>query len=143
MNNHPIDELMSTTMQKIREMVDVNTIVGTPINTADGITLIPISKATFGCASGGSDFGAKNLTAANQQLMFGGGSGAAVNIVPVAFVVISGGSVRILPVTPPANTAVDRVIELVPEMVEKITEMIPKKDKKGNEEEKTSASQPE
>ncbi len=143
MNNHPIDELMSTTMQKIREMVDVNTIVGTPINTADGITLIPISKATFGFASGGSDFGAKNLTAANQQLMFGGGSGAAVNIVPVAFVVISGGSVRILPVTPPANTAVDRVIELVPEMVEKITEMIPKKDKKGNEEEKTSASQPE
>ncbi len=143
MNNHPIDELMSTTMQKIREMVDVNTIVGTPINTADGITLIPISKATFGFASGGSDFGAKNLTAANQQLMFGGGSGAAVNIVPVAFVVISGGSVRILPVTPPANTAVDRVIELVPEMVEKITEMIPKKDKKGNEEEKASASQPE
>lgn len=143
MNNHPIDELMSTTMQKIREMVDVNTIVGTPINTADGITLIPISKATFGFASGGSDFGAKNLTAANQQLMFGGGSGAAVNIVPVAFVVISGGSVRILPVTSPANTAVDRVIELVPEMVEKITEMIPKKDKKGNEEEKTSASQPE
>ena len=143
MNNHPIDELMSTTMQKIREMVDVNTIVGTPINTADGITLIPISKATFGFASGGSDFGAKNLTAANQQLMFGGGSGAAVNIGPVAFVVISGGSVRILPVTPSANTAVDRVIELVPEMVEKITEMIPKKDKKGNEEEKTSASQPE
>lgn len=143
MNNHPIDELMSTTMQKIREMVDVNTIVGTPINTADGITLIPISKATFGFASGGSDFGAKNLTAANQQLMFGGGSGAAVNIVPVAFVVISGGSVRILPVTPSANTAVDRVIELVPEMVEKITEMIPKKDKKGNKEEKTSASQPE
>ena len=143
MNNHPIDELMSTTMQKIREMVDVNTIVGNPITTADGITLIPISKATFGFASGGSDFGAKNLTATNQQLMFGGGSGAAVNIVPVAFVVISGGNVRILPVTPPANTAVDRVIELVPEVVEKISEMIPKKDKNAEDGGKGSTSQAE
>ena len=99
--NHPIGDLMSTTMQKIREMVDVNTIIGTPIRTDDGITLIPVSKLSFGFASGGS--------------------GAGVNISPVAFLIVKGDTVKLLPVAPPAGNTVDRVVELVPEMFDKVT----------------------
>lgn len=115
--SHPIEDLMSTTMQKIREMVDANTIVGTPISTADGITLIPISKLSFGFGSGGSDM--KGKTSGDQQL-FGGGGGAGVLLSPVAFIVISNGSARILSIAPPANTTADRVIDLVPEVLDRI-----------------------
>lgn len=124
--NHPINDLMSTTMQKIREMVDVNTIVGQPITTPDGITLIPVSKLSFGFASGGSDFMTKNHKPGDSNT-FGGGSGAGVNISPVAFLIVKGDSVRILPVDPPAATTVDRVIEMVPEVVEKVTDFLEKK----------------
>jgi sporulation protein YtfJ len=126
MDKHPIGELMETTMQKIREMVDVNTIVGEPIITADGITLIPISKVSFGFASGGSDFQGKNTAAQNN---FGGGSGAGVSIVPVAFLVVKGESVKLIPVAPPASTTIDRVIETVPEVIDRVSDFI-KKDKK-------------
>ena len=115
--SHPIEDLLSTTMQKIREMVDANTIVGTPIATADGITLIPISRLSFGFASGGSDMKAKT---SNDQQLFGGGSGAGVHLSPIAFIVISNGSARILPVAPPPNTTADRIIDLVPEVIDKI-----------------------
>lgn len=124
--NHPINDLMSTTMQKIREMVDVNTIVGQPITTPDGITLIPVSKLSFGFASGGSDFMTKNHKPGDNNT-FGGGSGAGVNISPVAFLIVKGDSVRILPVDPPAATTVDRVIEMVPEVVDKVTDFLEKK----------------
>ncbi len=124
--NHPISDLMSTTMQKIREMVDVNTIVGQPINTPEGITLIPISKLSFGFASGGSDFVSKNQKPGEDNT-FGGGSGAGVNISPVAFLIVKGDSVRLLPVDPPAASTVDRVIEMVPEVVDKVTDFLEKK----------------
>lgn len=124
--NHPINDLMSTTMQKIREMVDVNTIVGQPITTPEGITLIPISKLSFGFASGGSDFVSKNQKPGENNT-FGGGSGAGVNISPVAFLIVKGDTVRILPVDPPAATAVERVIEMVPDVVDKITTVLEKK----------------
>ena len=107
--NHPIGDLMSTTMQKIREMVDVNTIIGTPIRTDDGITLIPVSKLSFGFASGGSDFMTKNQKPEADNA-FGGGSGAGVNISPVAFLIVKGDTVKLLPVAP-----------LVPEMFDKVT----------------------
>lgn len=94
--NHPIGDLMSTTMQKIREMVDVNTIIGTPIRTDDGITLIPVSKLSFGFASGGSDFMTKNQKPEADNA-FGGGSGAGVNISPVAFLIVKGDTVKLLP----------------------------------------------
>lgn len=123
---HPINDLMSTTMQKIREMVDVNTIVGQPITTPDGITLIPVSKLSFGFASGGSDFMTKNHKPGDNNT-FGGGSGAGVNISPVAFLIVKGDSVRLLPVDPPAATTVDRVIEMVPEVVDKVTDFLEKK----------------
>lgn len=124
--NHPINDLMSTTMQKIREMVDVNTIVGQPITTPDGITLIPVSKLSFGFASGGSDYVSKNHKPGDSN-PFGGGSGAGVNISPVAFLIVKGDSVRVLPVDPPAATTVDRVIEMVPEVVDKVTDFLDKK----------------
>jgi sporulation protein YtfJ len=134
-NKHPIGDLMETTMSKIREMVDVNTIVGQPIHT-DGVTIIPISKVSFGFASGGSDFATKNQPAGKDNA-FGGGSGAGVNIIPVGFLIIRGDGVKMLPVAqPPANTA-DRVIELVPDLVEKVSAMIPKKDKKAESSEDT------
>jgi len=132
--NHPINDLMSTTMQKIREIVDANTIVGQPINTPEGITLIPISKLSFGFASGGSDFISKNQKPGASNT-FGGGSGAGVNITPVAFLIVKGDSVRVLRVDPPAPTAVERVIEMVPDVVEKVSSIVEKKNenKENNE----------
>ncbi len=124
--NHPINDMMSTTMQKIREMVDANTIVGQPISTPEGMTLIPVSKLSFGFASGGSDFVGKNHKPGDTNT-FGGGSGAGVNITPVAFLVVRGDSVRLLPVDPPANNTLDRALEMAPELVDKVTTFLDKK----------------
>lgn len=118
--NHPIGDLMSTTMQKIREMVDVNTIIGTPIRTDDGITLIPVSKLTFGFGSGGADYATKTQKPEGDN-GFGGGSAAGVKIAPVAFLIVKGDSVKLLPVAPPVGNTVDRVVDLVPEMFDKVT----------------------
>ena len=130
--NHPISELMDTTMQKIREMVDVNTIVGTPIHTEDGVTLIPVSRLSFGFASGGSDFASKNQKP-DAENAFGGGSGAGVNIAPVAFLIVRGDNVKLLPVAPPAGSPVDRVVELVPEMFDKVTDYLEKNKKEDSQ----------
>ena len=130
--NHPISDLMATTMQKIREMVDVNTIVGTPIQTGDGVTLIPVSRLSFGFASGGSDFATKDQKP-DAENSFGGGSGAGVNISPVAFLIVRGDNVKLLSVAPPAGSAVDRVVELVPEMFDKVTDYLEKNKKEDNQ----------
>ena len=120
MENRPISDLMETTMQKMREMIDANTIVGQPITTADGITLIPVSKVSFGFVGGGSDLPVKQ----EQKSAFGGGTGAGVHITPIAFIVASGNDVDLLYVTPPAMTSVDRIIETVPEVIDKITDFM-------------------
>ena len=125
-NSTPINDLMSTTMEKIREMVDANTIVGQPIRTEDGVTLIPVSRLTFGFASGGSDFVSKNQKPEGPS-SFGGGGGAGVNIMPVAFLVVKDGYVRMLPVAAPPNTTVDRVVEMVPEIMDRVTDFMDKK----------------
>ena len=122
-NNHPIHEVLQTTMNKIREMVDANTVVGQPITTQDGVTLIPVSKLSFGFATGGSDFGKTQNVAKN----FGGGAGAGVNVMPVAFLIVKDGNVKILPVAPPPGDNVSRVVDLVPEMFDKVTGYIDKK----------------
>ena len=105
-----INEAMNMTMEKLREMVDVNTVIGNPITTPDGTTLIPVSKVTFGFASGGTD---------GNNIRFGAGSGAGVTISPQAFVVISQGNVRMLYVDPPANTTLDKAVDMIPGIVDK------------------------
>ena len=125
---HPIGDLRRNTMQKIREMVDVNTIVGKPIEAGD-VTIIPVSKVSFGFASGGSDFTTKNQKPDTDNA-FGGGSGAGVNIMPIAFLIVKGDTVRMLPVAPPPGTAVDRVVEMVPEVIDKVTGFIEKQQEK-------------
>ena len=117
MNNteHPINELMGVTMEKIREMVDVNTIVGTPITCADGATIIPISKVSYGFASGGSDLPSKV-----EKELFGGGSGAGISIQPVAFLVILNGEVKLLQLSIDASTPT-ALINMVPDVMEKIS----------------------
>lgn len=116
MAEHAINGLMAETMEKIRSMVDVNTIIGDPIVTQDGTTLIPISKVTFGFGSGGSDFKSRG-SGDSAPLCFGGGGGAAVSIIPIAFLIVSGGGARILPVNTPAESSTDRLIEMIPDAV--------------------------
>ena len=129
-NNHPITDLMQTTMSKIREMVDTNTVVGQPIITDDGVTLIPVSKLSFGFASGGSDFAGKSQQTGKN---FGGGAGAGVNVTPVAFLVVKDGNVKLLPVAPPPADTASRVVEMVPEMFDKITGYLDKKNEDKSE----------
>ena len=120
-----ISDVMKETMSKIKEMVDVNTIVGSPITTPDGVTLIPVSKVTFGFAAGGSDGKAKET--GKPPVRFGAGSGAGVTISPVAFIVLTGENARLLYVDPPANTAVDKIIDLVPQVMDRVENFIDKK----------------
>lgn len=120
-------------MEKIRAATDVNTIIGQPIQ-ADGVTLIPVSKLSFGVGVGGGDFTAKNQKA-EAGTVFGGGSGAGVKLDPVAFLVVRGDSVKLLPVAPPPASTVDRVIETVPEMMDKVTTFIEKQQEKKTVEE--------
>ncbi|SCH59932.1 Uncharacterized spore protein ytfJ [uncultured Ruminococcus sp.] len=122
MSEHPIQGLMSTTMQKIREMVDVNTIIGEPILSPDGTVIIPVSKVSFGFASGGSDIPSKQ-----PKDIFGGASGAGVSIQPLAFLVVYQGNVKLLQMTSSDNTA-NNVVNMVPEVLDKISELF-KKDK--------------
>ena len=116
-----VSELMRSTMEKIHEMVDTNAIVGQPITTPDGVTLIPISKVSFGFGSGGGDYGKA------QPHQFGGGGGAGVRSDPVAFLVIKDGVTRVLPVAVPPATAVDRVIEMVPDLMDKAERFLDKR----------------
>ena len=117
----PLNDLMRSTMEKIHEMVDTNTIVGQPITTPDGVTLIPISKVSFGFGSGGADYGKV------QPKDFGGAAGAGVKIDPVAFLVIKEGTTRVLPVAVPASTTLDRVVEMVPDLMDKVEKYFDKK----------------
>ena len=99
-------------------MIDVNTVVGDPITTPGGVTIIPVTKVSIGYGGGGSDFATKNYPPARDNA-FGGGAGAGIKITPVAFLVIRGENVRMLPVAEPASTSVDRLIELLPDLLEK------------------------
>lgn len=117
-----IPNMMENTIAKIREMVDVNSVVGEPIVTADGTTIIPVSKVTVGVAGGGSDFVSKNVN--RQENPFGGGAGGAVKVTPIAFLVIKDGNVRMLPVSAPANTTADRLVEQVPDFLDRIADFV-------------------
>ena len=116
-----LPNMLENTIAKSREMVDSNSVVGEPI-VADGVTILPISKISVGLGGGGSDFVPKN---GNQgENPFGGGVGAGVKVTPVAFLIIKEGSVRMLPVAVPANTPADRIVEMVPDTLDKIAAFI-------------------
>lgn len=133
MNEHPIENLMITAMSSIQNMVDVNTIIGEPIETQVGITIIPISKVSFGFAAGGSEFRGETLKEYNKKdkdeeiqykLPFGGGAGAGVSINPVAFLVVQEGSVKLIPVD--HDSCLDKILDYVPDLMQKLNEMFNK-----------------
>jgi len=124
-----LSNMLDNTIAKIREMVDSNSVVGEPIVAGDGVTIIPISRISIGLGGGGSDFTTKH--SANHENPFGGGVGAGVKVTPVAFLVIKDGNVRMLPVATPANTTADRLVEMVPDTLDKIAAFVDSHVKKG------------
>ena len=120
--SNSLPNMLENTIAKIRDMVDVNSVVGDPITTADGVTIIPISKVSVGFGGGGSDFVSKNVN--KQDNPFGGGAGGGVKITPIAFLIVKDGSVRMLPVAAPANTTADRLVEMVPDVLDKVSNFI-------------------
>ena len=120
-----ISAMMEASMGKIREMVDSNTVVGEPITTADGVTLIPVSRLSFGFGCGGGDYG-------KQQDKLGAGAAAGVRVEPMAFLVVKDGVTRMLPVGTPAITTVDRIVEMVPQVMDRVEGFIDKKREKAD-----------
>ena len=117
---HPLPDMMGSSIEKIKTMADANTVIGDAIHTPEGVTLIPVSKVKYGFAGGGTDFATKGYPA-NKENAFGGGTGASVSITPVAFLVIKGESVRLLPVAEPASNSLERLVELLPELIDQIS----------------------
>ena len=118
MKEQSAEKILASTIEKVRDLVDVSTIIGEPIKVDDNVTIIPVSKVTYGFASGGSDFPSKN----NVEL-FGGAGGAGVTINPVAFLVINKGEVSLKHITA-ADNAAERAVTLVPEMFDKVTNLV-------------------
>ena len=119
-----LPNMLENTIQKIREMVDVNSVIGNPITTPDGTTIIPVSRVSVGFGGGGSDF-TKNTEA------FGGGAGGGVSVTPICFLIVNKeGNVRMMPVPVPANTTADRLVEMVPDTLDKISAFIDSRTKK-------------
>lgn len=140
MSEHPIEGLMLTAMSSIQDMVDVNTIIGEPIETSNNVVIIPISKVSFGFAAGGSEFKGETIDeytkkdkeeAIQYRLPFGGGSGAGVTINPVAFIIVQESCVKLLPVN--HSSAMDKLIDYVPDFIEKVNQMLKKQLEQKNE----------
>ena len=125
--NHPLPDMMGSSMAKIKEMLDANTVIGDAIQTPDGVTIFPVSRIKVGYAGGGSDFAPKGYPA-NKANAFGGGSGAAVTVTPVAFLVIKGESVRLMPVAEPASGSLERLVEMLPELIDQLKPLVKKKE---------------
>ena len=139
MENHPIEGLMLTAMNSIENMIDVNTIVGEPIETSNNIVIIPISKVCFGFAAGGSEFKGETIDEYTKKdkdekvqyrLPFGGGSGAAVSINPIAFLIVEEGKVKLLPVN--HSSCIDKLLDYIPDLFEKLGETANKLNNKNN-----------
>ena len=147
MEKHPIEGLMDTAMGNIKSMIDVNTVVGTPVSTPDGTLIIPVSTVSFGFGAGGSEFEKKAKTApvaGDGQAMFGGGCGGGANVKPIAFLVVGNGTIKLLPVTP-ETSPVNKIIDMVPEAIEKVNSVVSdfakKREEKKKEEEKETEKQ--
>lgn len=119
-----LPNMLETTIQKIKEMVDVNSVIGQPIQTPDGVTIIPVSKVSVGFGGGGSDFTNKN---GNEP--FGGGAGGGVKVTPLCFLIVKDGNVRMMSVPEPANSTADRVVEMIPDTLEKLSSYLDSKKK--------------
>lgn len=124
--NHPLPSFMNDTIGKISQMADANTIIGEPIQTPEGVTILPVSRVKYAFAGGGSDFASKSVPASKAN-PFGGGTGGSVSVTPVAFLVIKGESVRVLPVAEPASNSAERLIEMLPDLIDQITGLLKKK----------------
>lgn len=133
MSDHPIEGLMTSAMNSIQDMIDVNTIIGEPIETSNNIVIIPISKVTFGFAAGGSEFKGETIDEYKKiekeekiqyRLPFGGGSGAGVTISPIAFLVIQSDNVKLLPVN--HSSSIDKLLDYMPDLMEKTNTFINK-----------------
>ena len=131
MSEHPIEGLMITAMNSIQDMIDVNTIIGEPIETSNNIVIIPISKVSFGFAAGGSEFKGETIDeytkrdkeeAIQYRLPFGGGSGAGVTINPIAFLVIQSNNVKLMPVN--HTSSLDKLLDYMPDLIEKTNNMM-------------------
>lgn len=126
-DKHPIEGLMSSAMQGLKEMIDVNTIVGSPITTSDGTVIMPISKVALGFGVGGSEFpkNKKLLSGEQEEVnnLFGGGTGGGLSLTPVGFLVVGNGTIRMVPVSE-ENSIYDRIIDAVPTAIDKISEII-------------------
>ena len=123
-----LPNMLDNTISKICEMVDANTVVGEPILVGGDVTIIPVSNISIGLGGGGSDFVSKHPNA--HENPFGGGVGAGIKVTPVAFLVIKDGNVRMLPVAIPANTTTDRLVEMIPDTLDKVVSFIDSKTKK-------------
>lgn len=137
--NNPISDLMQEGMAKLRELADTNTIVGQPIQTPDGVTLIPISRVSMGMGGGGSIFGKKQP--ANPEGNLGAGLGVGVHIDPMAFLIVKDGFTRVMPVAAPPMNTVDRVIEMAPDVIDKVTGFIEKQQDKKKAEAEAAAEE--
>ena len=126
----PLSQMMDSSMENIRKLVDANTVVGDPITTPDGTTVVPISRIKLGYAGGGSELNGKN---AGDSKPYGGGTGASVTVTPVAFLILKESGCRVLPIPEPASSTVDRVIELVPDIADKVWQFIQDKKAKNAE----------
>ena len=131
MSEHPIEGLMATAMNSIQDMIDVNTIIGEPIETVNNIVIIPISKVSFGFAAGGSEFKGETIDEYKKvekeeqiqyRLPFGGGSGAGVTINPVAFLVIQPNNIKLMPVN--HSSSIDKLLDYVPDLMDKTNNMM-------------------
>lgn len=119
MGQHPIEELMKTAMESIKEMVDVNTIVGDAVQTVDGTVIIPVSKVAFGFAAGGGEYNNGKRAEGNNAFPFAGGSGAGVSISPVAFMIVGrNNTIKMIPASP--HAALDRALDNIPNIIEQI-----------------------
>lgn len=123
-----LPNMLEGTLQKIKEMVDVNSVIGQPITTPDGVTIIPVSRVSVGFGGAGSDF-AKSKTGTGEN-PFGGGVGGGIKVNPVCFLIVKDGNVRMMPVANPANTTADRLVEMVPDTLDKISAFFESKTEK-------------
>ena len=120
--SNTLPNMLENTIAKIREMVDVNSVIGEPITTPDGVTIIPVSTVSVGFGGGGSDFVSKNAN--KQENPFGGGAGGGMKITPICFLIVKDGAVRMMPVATPASTTPDRIVEMVPDVLDKVVSFI-------------------